>query len=95
MAKGNSTGAPIKESLGDTLNVNLNRTAREIGRAFVKASRNVDEHSVSVAAFDQLEKYAEMWQEIRSPLAAHAINSGFCQGVADELRRAGKGVSHG
>jgi hypothetical protein len=91
MAKSNSTAATIKESKADT----LNRTSREIGRSFAKASQNVDRDSVSAAALTRLTEYAEMWQEIRSDLEAHAINSGFCEGVADQLRRAEKAVQHG
>jgi hypothetical protein len=91
MAKKDSTAATIKGSKADT----LNRTASEIGRSFAKASQNVDQDSVSAAALTRLTEYAEMWQEIRSDLEAHAINSGFCEGVADQLRRAGKAVQHG
>ena len=92
MAKSNSTVAPTNplKSKRDTLNM----TAHKIGRSFVRASRNIDENSVSGAALDRLTEYAEMWQEIRSDIEAHAINSGFCEGVADELRRAGKAVNH-
>lgn len=92
MADINSTVAPRTQltSKSDT----LNRTARKIGRSFVRASRNIDEHSVSGAALARLTEYAEMWQEIRSDIEAHAINSGFCEGVADELRQAGKAVNH-
>lgn len=87
MAKSNSTVAPIKESKADT----LNRTASEIGRSFVRASRKVDQNSTSPDALARLTEYAEMWKEIRPDIEAYAINAGFCDGVADELRRAGKG----
>lgn len=70
----------------------LNRAAQEIGRSFARASQKAPEDSVSSAALNHLTEYAEMWQEIRTGLETHAINSGFCEGVSDALRLAGKGT---
>lgn len=80
MAKSNSTAE---------LERNTYKPAMRLGKQFARASLTIDADSISGKAMQAIQKLREGWRDCPD-LAQMA----FCEGVATELRRAGKGVKH-
>lgn len=64
--------------------IEMHNVGKTLGKKFARASRAIDEDSTSGAALTALEILSDKSEELNS----HAMRTGFCDGVSEELRRA-------